>query len=257
MEGFTFTPQLGVIIGLLIGMLIGWAIGFFDSNNRSEKKIKEAQDQAKQVEEEARKLVAKAKEEAASAIPLVADDPGLLRLKIQNGRYDLEVDGAPVQTPLRPEARKRLIDLLTVIRPYLEGTAPPPAPQQMSATPKPAAPRPAPMVDSLPPAFLQPKEEVKPIPASPFNLPPKKEEEPVPFASLSMVMQIDSVLQEQLLNGPLAGRGIRLTESPQGGVEVFVGNHKFDTVDDVPYEEVKSAIRAAIAAWEKKVYPGG
>ena len=64
------------------------------------------------------------------------------------------------------------------------------------------------------------------------------------------------VLQERLLNSPLAGRGIRLQESIQGGVEVYVGLQKFHAVDDVTDDEVRNTIRAAIAAWEKKYTPG-
>jgi hypothetical protein len=84
----------------------------------------------------------------------------------------------------------------------------------------------------------------------------KKPEPEKNIASLSIVQQIDTVLQERLLNSPLAKRGIRLQESIQGGVEVYVGLNKFLAVDDVPDEEIKAAIRAAIAEWERKYTPG-
>jgi hypothetical protein len=45
-------------------------------------------------------------------------------------------------------------------------------------------------------------------------------------------------------------------ESVSGGVNVYVGIQRFESVDDVPDEEVKSAIRAAIAEWENKYTPG-
>ena len=74
--------------------------------------------------------------------------------------------------------------------------------------------------------------------------------------SLSIVNQIDTVLQARLADTSLAKRGIRLQESIQGGVEVYVGLQKFHAVDDIPDEEIKAAIRAAIAEWEKKYTPG-
>ena len=37
---------------------------------------------------------------------------------------------------------------------------------------------------------------------------------------------------------------------------VWVGVDKYETVDDVPDEQVKAAIRAAIAEWENKYTPG-
>ncbi|MDO8752712.1 MAG: hypothetical protein Q7J80_02370, partial [Anaerolineales bacterium] len=61
--------------------------------------------------------------------------------------------------------------------------------------------------------------------------------------------------QARLINTALAGRGIRLQESLQGAVEVYVGLQKFPGVDDVPDETIKAAIRAAIAEWEEKYTP--
>jgi hypothetical protein len=90
----------------------------------------------------------------------------------------------------------------------------------------------------------------QPLPAA------KKPEAEKNISSLSIVQQIDTVLQAHLVNTPLAKRGIRLQESIQGGVEVYVGLNKFLAVDDVPDEEIRGAIRAAIAEWEKKYTPG-
>ncbi len=55
-EGFTLTPIL-ISLGALI---LGWAIGFFDSNNRSAKKIKEAEARAEHVQKEAQRMIAQA-----------------------------------------------------------------------------------------------------------------------------------------------------------------------------------------------------
>jgi hypothetical protein len=55
---------------------------------------------------------------------------------------------------------------------------------------------------------------------------------------------------------PLMEKGIRLQESPEGGVIVWVGMNKFQGVEDVPDEQIKAAIRTAIAAWESKFTPG-
>ncbi len=86
--------------------------------------------------------------------------------------------------------------------------------------------------------------------------PAKKPEAEKPLASLSIVQQIDTVLQERLLNTPLEKSGLRLQESSQGGVEVYVGSQKFDSIDEVPDAGIKATIRAAIAAWEEKYTPG-
>jgi hypothetical protein len=77
------------------------------------------------------------------------------------------------------------------------------------------------------------------------------------FRALSIVAQIDTLLQARLENTPLANRGIRLIERTSlGGVEVYVGDQKYPSLDDVPDQEIKSAIRATIAEWERKYTPG-
>jgi hypothetical protein len=258
-EGITFspTPIFYVVAGFLAGLILGWVIGFFDSNSRTAKKIEAAQKNAEIKIQEAEDKVRRTAEQAASQ-PRTQDDPGLLRLKNEAGRYTLEVDGAPVAGALAPERKKRLIDLLTIIRPFLEGGQPQPAPKP-AAPPTMAAPHP-------PPAAVPPPKpdshrvvpaEVAPVPPTlGAALTPKKPAEEKPLSSLSIVGQIDSVLQARLINTPLEGMGIRLHESPEGAVEVFVGLQKFGSVDEVKDPSVKAAIRAAIAEWEEKYTPG-
>jgi hypothetical protein len=163
-----------------------------------------------------------------------------------NNLPTLEVDGKLLNVnQVSADQKKRLIELLSLIRPWVEaGKSSPPAPTSaapVSAQPGPAAAQPAAASAAPPPA--QPPPIVKP--ADEKNI-----------LSLSIVAQIDTVLQARLINTPLAGRGIRLTESSIGGVEVYVGLQKYPSVDDVPDEGIKTAIRSAIAEWEKKFTPG-
>lgn len=73
-----------------------------------------------------------------------------------------------------------------------------------------------------------------------------------PTRVLSIVEQIDEVLQEQLEDSPLASRGIRLQESPSHSLVVQVGLKRYESIDDVPDLEVRNLIRAAVAEWEKR-----
>ena len=61
-----------------------------------------------------------------------------------------------------------------------------------------------------------------------------------------MVAQIDSILQSHLVGTPLEERGVFLAQSPEGGVNVFIGLTRYNGVDEVPDPEIKAAIRAAI-----------
>lgn len=256
---FSFTPQLGLIVGGIIGMIIGWVIGFFDSNNRTAKKIREAEEREEHVKKEAEKRIAEAEEKSALYANVKQDDSGLLRIKNEDGHALVEMDGTPLNAPLPPDERKRLLDLVTILRPFIEGK-PAPAP----STPKPASPPPAMKPaqasspkdeDELISRIAAPPEPVKPVEAGiGAILAPVAKEKPV--LSLSIVQQIDAVLQERLAKSPLAGRGIKLQESREGAVEVYVGLQKFPSIDEVPDEAIKSVIRAAVAEWENKFTPG-
>jgi hypothetical protein len=68
----------------------------------------------------------------------------------------------------------------------------------------------------------------------------------------SITAQVDDILQRILAESPLAGRGIQLSESPEG-VVVEVGVDKYLGVDAVPDEEVRQLIRQAVAEWERSV----
>ena len=184
---------------------------------------------------------------AAPATPVTVkvDDPGLMRIKNESGSLALDLDGTRVNTAaLTVDQRKRLIEMLNVIRPWLEGKpapVPAPAPAVMQAPPPPQ-PRPAPA----------PQPPATPAAKSAANA---KAEETQPKA-IGIVGQIDTVLQARLIGTPLEGRGIYLSNSPEGGVVVNVGLNKYNGIDEVPDPEIKAALRAAITEWENKYTPG-
>ena len=203
------------------------------------------------------------KEHPAPALPakpvtIKVDDPGLMRIKNENGFLTLDLDGAHVDTSaLSADQRKRLIEMLTLIRPWLEGKpAPAPAtiPPPLSPQPQPVAPTPT---ASTPQTPLQPIAQspgINPLTAPRTSTIAKDDRPSAPATSI--VGQIDSVLQERLAGTPLEERGVFLAQSPEGGVIVYVGLTKYMGVDEVPDAEIKAAIRAAIIEWENKYTPG-
>src|SRR5258706_1867296 len=125
-----------VWIGAIIFVYI---FGLFEGRNQG-KKLRRAEE----VQE-------KKEMSPAPLIPatIKVDDPGLMRIKNENGFLTLDLDGTRVDTSaLSVDQRKRLIEMLTLIRPWLEGkpapapmTPPPPqpkpvAPTSTSSTPK-------------------------------------------------------------------------------------------------------------------------
>lgn len=244
------TNYLPYIITGLVMMLIGWAIGFFDSNLRTSKKIKQAEASAEVAVREAKNKIeaAEAKLASVAATPAVVDDPGIFRVKNDHGRLTLDLDGARVDTSsLTGDQRKRLVEMLTLMRPWLEGkpaAPPPPPPAQPKPAPVVSAPQAAPSVPVAPPSTATPNPSII-----------AKEDRPAAPAG-SIVSQIDAILQAHLAASPLSNRGIFLAQSPEGGVIVYVGLSKYMGVDEVPDPEVKALIRGAIQEWERKYTPG-
>ena len=192
-------------------------------------------------------------------ITIKVDDPGLLRIKNENGYLTLDLDGVRADTAsLTGEQRKRLIEMLNLIRPWLEGRAAP-APTPVSPPPTPVRAQPEPVASTPPPAT--PKPAAQPIPSQRAvsdvvkSAATEKEKPSAPPAT-GIVGQIDSILQMRLVGTPLEGRGIYLSNSPEGGVIVNVGLKKFNGIDEVIDPEIKAALRAAITEWENKYTPG-
>ena len=74
-------------------------------------------------------------------------------------------------------------------------------------------------------------------------------------ANQSMVLQIDQVLQE-MLDESLVRRGLRLVQLPDQSMGIVLDNSTFDSIDNVPDEEVKRLIRSAVAEWSKRQQTG-
>ncbi len=218
------------VVGLVM-LFLGWLIGFIDSNLRANKKIRAAELKAEVEIEAARQKAA----EVRAAAPA-----GESILRLWNGpdqQLHLELEGADLGAPgsLLPDQRRRLVAALSRVRPWVE--APPAA----------VPPRPAAAAEPPPPVVPPP---VEPVKASLF--PGRaKPVEPAP-APLSIVEQINEVLQKRLAGTALGMKAISLSESPGGGVIITVGAARYQGLDAVPDPEVVAAVRAAIAEWETR-----
>jgi hypothetical protein len=240
------------ILAWIAALIFVYVFGLYEGRGQGYKKRKAEEEQEK-------------KDQPASVSQtktVTVDDPGLLRIKNENGSIALDLDGTRVNpASLSADQRKRLIDMLSIMRPWLEGR---PAPASAPATPS----QPTSISDRLE-TFAGPPTQSKPAPVQPTPppsqpLPPlttprpstiAKEDRPSAPAN-SIVSQIDSVLQARLEGTPLGERGIFLTQSPEGGVIVYVGLTRYNGVDEVSDPEIKAAIRAAISEWEDRYTPG-
>ncbi len=91
----------------------------------------------------------------------------------------------------------------------------------------------------------------QPIPAPKPAAPPPAADSKQP-AAISIVVQINNILQEMLEAGSAKAKGIRLVEDPRNGVTVWVGLSHYDSIDSVGDPEALALIRAAVAEWERR-----
>jgi len=264
MDNLNFTP----IIIPLIALILGWVIGFFDSNNRTAKKIKQAEQKAEfeinQARDEAKRAIQAAETQASAAQAAAVVTPvdnSLLKLSIDEYNQPcLDLDGQRVDTSqLAPEQRKRLIDLMVTMRPWIDGSA---AQKPVTASPTASRPiaahmpslsKPIPSSSTPPtPPVAAPVSQPQSTPVVAAPVAPSKEA----AAPTTMVGQIDAILQSHLIGTPLESRKIRLIESLQGGVIVMIDKDRYEAISDVPDAEILAVIRAAVAEWEKKYTPG-
>ncbi len=248
MVEITYLAMIGIAVA---AMFFGYGFGLFEGRNQGYKKRKK-----EEATEKANAPVV-SPPPAPQPVTVKVDDPGILRIKNESGYITLDLDGTRVNTTaLTSDQRKRLIEMLNLMRPWLEGkpaAAPTkgPSPSPIGAAAVAATAQPAPVAQAPvvpPPAPAAP-------PAAPRPVTIAKEDRPIAPAG-SIVTQIDSVLQARIAGTPLEDRGVFLAQSPEGGVMVYVGLTKYMGINEIPDPEIKAAIRAAITEWENKYTPG-
>ena len=142
---FNLLPVIG--IGLA-AMFFGYFFGLIEGRGQGYKRGRREEAEEKKIQPP---VIAPPPPKENSLLKLILDDSHQLRL-------DLDGQNANVNA-LAPEQRKRLIDLMVAMRPWVDAGAPKP--------PQPAAPQPRP---AAPVAVPVPQAAPKPIaPASVFN----------------------------------------------------------------------------------------
>ena len=161
--------------------------------------------------------------------------PNLLSInRSSSNSLVLELDGQTISNKdeLTADNKRLLVNLLVEVRPWLETTVSTPITPQAETQ--------SDHVD------IQSQTASQTIPPISTTSPPSTS---APSAE-SIVSQIDTVLQSRLAASSLAKKGIRLRESPAGGVRVYVGLEKYEGIDAIPDPEIKAFIRQAVAEWE-------
>ena len=72
----------------------------------------------------------------------------------------------------------------------------------------------------------------------------------------SMVAQVNDILQGKLHAAGMQKWAVRLTESPNKGMVVWVGMERYEAIDEVPYKRVRDMIRVSVVEWEQRAEAG-
>ena len=94
--------------------------------------------------------------------------------------------------------------------------------------------------------------ESSPVESSPIQLLDEEIPQKKKVKLLSVIQEIDKILQEKLENSPLGNKGIQLMENQHQEIRIWVGLQSYDAVEDVPDPEVRALILEAVEEWESK-----
>jgi hypothetical protein len=97
-----------------------------------------------------------------------------------------------------------------------------------------------------------PEPEITPPPAA-EEIPEVEpaEEEEAEGKMLSVIDEVNDILQKKLADSPLAGKGIHLMENHNKEIRFWVGLNSYNDVEEIPEPEVRQIIDAAVKEWEK------
>jgi hypothetical protein len=69
------------------------------------------------------------------------------------------------------------------------------------------------------------------------------------IVTVSIAVQVNTILQKKLKGTPLESRGICLMELPGQEMVVMIGQDKYDSVNAVPDDEIRGVIQSAVNEW--------
>jgi hypothetical protein len=159
-------------------------------------------------------------------------------------RLVIEMNGVAhyKESELHTDQSRLLADLIGELQAWIDVSLGPASPPQPEA---------------IKPDASQTGEETKSTSLNPFeifsrSLQPKEKTESGEL-DLSIVAQIDEILQAKLEGIHLDDQGIRLVEGPDQGMVIEVGLNRYTEIDAVPDERVRQLIRLSVAEWESSL----
>ena len=111
---------------------------------------------------------------------------------------------------------------------------------QEDQSPEPESPQPPPTAEVLPP----------PVDVIP-EIEDEDEDEIDEGKMLSVVDEVNDILQKKLVGSPMAGKGIHMMENHNKEIRFWVGLDSYDDVEEIPDSEVRQIIDESVKEWER------
>ena len=216
----------GKIILWIVIWLVGYVLGLGETAVKNKLKAKKSAEEIK---------LLKAQVDSFQPVQEISEPTSLSVFEREKGALALRLDGEMLEhkSDLDSGKRARLLKLVIALRPWLEVVKTekkPTPPAVMPAVAQPVVSRPVVVEEKI---------------AS------KKLAEEVSFANLSVVEQIDRILQKKIEGSPLAQRGIQLRASIKGDLRIQVGLNEYESFDEIPDEAIRQVIHEARDEWNK------
>jgi hypothetical protein len=188
---------------------------------------------------------------------------GIFLRKSQTGdgiQVALDGENIPSAADLSEVQRSRLMNTLLDLSTWLKNPAPArPAMVDSPVTPAPIAPAPVPSSPAISDAEVIAQLPTPAIEPATFTLNPAKilqralkAEVPKIQAPLSIVTQVNDILQHKIAGTHWAVRGLQLTEAPDHTMLVTLGLEKYNGMDAIPEEEIRNLIRQCVTEWSNR-----
>jgi hypothetical protein len=91
----------------------------------------------------------------------------------------------------------------------------------------------------------------EPVMASEPLLEEEEEEEEEVVKMLSVVDEVNDILQKKLVGSALAGKGIHLMENHNQEIRFWVGLNSYSDVEEIPDPEIRRIIDESVREWEQ------
>ena len=236
------TPiTIGILVAVwVVGYLLGLAEAAIKNDNKEKKKSEDIAPIEGNSDDEVTELSPSSKNTLEPEVLAIFERiSGALKLRLDGEMVEYKSD-------LTAEQHDRLLKLVVSLRPWLETKK-----EKDSLAPLPQDAK----ISTMPASLVKAATELRKNEEGNDAAENYDGDGGLGYANLSMVEQINRILQKKLSQSHLDKHGIQLGASISGSLLIQIGVKEYEWIDEIPEKEVQDIIREAIAEWEENTTP--